>query len=221
MTKRDYYYYYIHVDQEEKTYNDHQRIYKYAHRRKYNCKGKFVDVGDDAERSNWEKLLDQIKENDILICTNVLALSEDYKTASSRYFRLLQKRVVISFIENPYMDSSIILREFEIIDEIGDGAALTKEIFLQTRIRVVLELTPAKLSSRQPCKKHSGPGMPRGAKAKLTDELKADILEYLYGEEHPILIKDLKAKHHVASYRTMQSYIKFVKEEHEKSQKNN
>ena len=118
MIKRDYYYY-IHVDQEEKTYNDHQRIYKYAHRRKYNCKGKFVDVGDDAERSNWEKLLDQIKENDILICTNVLALSEDYKTASSRYFTLLQKRVVISFIENPYMDSSIILREFEIIDEIS------------------------------------------------------------------------------------------------------
>ena len=211
MVKRNYYSY-IHIGKESELPNELQRIVKYAQRRNYVRAGRFVDIGSDSERTNLEKLISQAKKNDIIVCTNILTLSADYKLASSYYLALLQKGALISFTEDKELDAERILKEFDAIDELGYTSQLPKELFLQVRIKVTLELTKEKIREKQ---HNENAGFPRGKKMKLTEELKEDIKEYLYGEERQIRIKELMEKHDVGAYATMAKYIEIVRKETE------
>lgn len=169
------------------------------------------------DRKEWQKLEKLLQAGDTLVIKDISRFSREAEAGYNKYMELMNKGIEIIFLDNPTVSTPYI-KELTKVAEQQDLIARTT---LENTIKLLLlvELDRAEKERELIVKRikqgieasDKKAGRKTGALDKMTDELKADIKEYLNNRE--IKQVDIMNKHNIKTYNTFRKYVEIVKNE--------
>ncbi len=215
-------YFYMRISTKEK--NDKQSftrqnraLEKYAEENnlKYNDRYIFKDdvTGSTFNRSDWRELESIIREGDTIIFKEISRFTRQATEGYDKYMELMSKGVNLVFIDNPTVSTDYIKQ----LTKIANEQDLVTKTALEGTIKLLLivELDRVQQERETIVKRikqgieasEKVNGRPRGKVAKLSNELRQDIIN-LY--ENGLISKNKLAQKHNISRNTLDKYIKMV-----------
>ena len=168
-------------------------------------------------RDEWGKLEKIVQPGDIIVFKDITRFTREAENGYSKYVELMNKGVELVFIDNPTVSTDYIK---ELLN-IAESQEIVTKTVMESMVKILLisELARAEkeretLSKRikdgiEASEKKSG--RKNGQFDKMTDSLKADIIEYLADKQRKIKAVDLMKKHGI-SRNTFKKYVKYVHE---------
>lgn len=172
-------------------------------------------------RKEWNKLERLLQNGDTIVFKDISRFTRETENGYKKYNELLQKGIDLIFIDNPTVSTPYIKKMLNVAEQQNivartaldstvklllivelDRVEKEREIFIQ-RVTDGIKASPKKS------------GRKTGTPDKLTDDLKADIKQYI--NDRNIKQTDLMKKHNI-SRNTLKKYIAIVQND-EKSSK--
>lgn len=172
-------------------------------------------------RKEWNKLERLLQNGDTIVFKDISRFTRETENGYKKYNELLQKGIDLIFIDNPTVSTPYIKKLLNVAEQQNivartaldstvklllivelDRVEKEREIFIQ-RVTDGIKASPKKS------------GRKTGTPDKLTDDLKADIKQYI--NDRNIKQTDLMKKHNI-SRNTLKKYIAIVQND-EKSSK--
>ena len=170
-------------------------------------------------RKEWEKLKRIVQPNDVIVFKSLDRFTRDADAGLVMYMELMNKGVNLVFLDNPTLSTDYMKNLLNIAEDQKDRIAKESMSFI-ARILLIAELDRAekeRISIVQRVKQGlaaspNKSGRKPGQLDKMTDELKADLKEYM--TDRSIKGIDIMNKHNI-SRNTLKKYIARLKEEQE------
>lgn len=215
-------YFYMRISTKEK--NDKQSftrqnraLEKYAEENnlKYNDRYIFKDdvTGSTFNRSDWRELEGIIREGDTIVFKEISRFTRQATEGYNKYMELMNKGINLVFIDNPTVSTDYIKQ----LTKIANEQDLVTKTALEGTIKLLLivELDRVQQERETIVKRikqgieasEKVNGRPKGKVAKLSNELRQDIIN-LY--ENGLISKNKLAQKHNISRNTLDKYIKMV-----------
>ena len=220
---KNYYYYERISTSEERNLQHYTRqdaaIQKYAKENNieyiYGCK---EDIsGKSFDRKEWIKLEKLLQPNNsVIVFKDISRFTRETENGYKKYMELMQKGIDLIFIDNPTVSTPYIKQMLSIAENQNIVAKTTLESTVKLLLIVELDrveqerkiLIQRIKDGQKASDKKSGRKV--GNIDKMTDELKADIKEYLSNRH--IKLADILRKHNI-SRNTLKKYIEIVEKE--------
>lgn len=182
---------------------------------KYNDRYIFKDdvTGSTFNRSDWRELESIIREGDTIIFKEISRFTRQATEGYNKYMELMNKGVNLVFIDNPTVSTDYIKQ----LTKIANEQDLVTRTALEGTIKLLLivELDRVQQERETIVKRikqgieasEKVNGRPKGKVAKLSNELRQDIIN-LY--ENGLISKNKLAQKHNISRNTLDKYIKMV-----------
>lgn len=171
-------------------------------------------------RKEWNKLEKLLQNGDTVIFKDISRFTRETENGYKKYMELLQKGIDLIFIDNPTVSTPYIKKLLNVAQQqnIVAKTALDSTV----KLLLIVELDRVEQERITLCKRISDgikastkkSGRKQGQVDKMSDELNADIKEYL--RNRSIKQIDLMKKHNI-SRNTLKKYIQLV--EHEDKEK--
>ena len=167
-------------------------------------------------RKEWNKLERLLQNGDTIVFKDISRFTRETENGYKKYNELLQKGIDLIFIDNPTVSTPYIKKLLNVAEQQNivartaldstvklllivelDRVEKEREIFIQ-RVTDGIKASPKKS------------GRKTGTPDKLTDNLKADIKQYI--NDRSIKQTDLMKKHNI-SRNTLKKYVAIVQNE--------
>lgn len=171
-------------------------------------------TGSTFNRPEWKRLEKLVKAGDTIVFKEISRFTREAEVGYAKYMELMEREINLIFLDNPTVSTDYISN----LIKIADTQNLVTKTALEGTIKLLLivELDRVQKEREIIVKRikdgisasDKKQGRKPGSFDKLTDELKADIEEYLINRD--IKQVDLMKKHDV-SRNTLKSYINTIK----------
>lgn len=171
--------------------------------------------GKDFNRPNWKKLEAILQPGDTIIFKEISRFTRQAVEGYDKYMELMAKGINLVFLDNPTISTDYIKQ----LTNIANSQELVTKTALESTIKLLLivELDRVEKEREIIVKRikqgieasDKKSGRPAGQLDKLTDELRADIHEYM--NNRTIKAVDLMRKHNI-SRNTLKKYISVINE---------
>ncbi len=216
-------YYYLRISTKER--NDKQSFkrqekslkdYAKINDLKYNERNVFKDdvSGATFDRVEWLELEERLITGDTIIFKEISRFTRQAEQGYDKYMELMNKGINLIFIDNPTVSTTYIKN----LMNVADQQQLVAKTALESTIKLLLIVELDRVQQeREIIVKRIKQGISASSKKqgraigtldKMTDELKADIIEFL--SDRGIKYVDLMKKHNI-SRGTLKKYIELVK----------
>ncbi len=177
---------------------------------------------DDAsaktfDRKDWKVLEKNVDAGDTIIFKDITRFTREAENGYKKYMSLMNKGVNLIFLDNSTISTPYIKDMLKVAEQQSNRIAkMTLENTIELLIMVELDraeterINIAKRIKQGIEASDKASGRKTGQVDKLTDELRADINEYL--KDRKITKQNLIDKHHI-SRNTLCKYIKIVEDE--------
>ena len=217
------YYSYMRISTKEsndkQSFNRQEKSLKaYAENNKIEYTLSFKDdcTGSTFDRPNWIKLEKIIQAGDTIVFKEISRFTRQAEEGYKKYMQLMQKGINLIFIDNPTVSTDYVKQliststKFDLVTKTAmEGMIKLLLIVELDRVQKEREIIVKRIKQGiQASNKKSGRKV--GNLDKMTDELKADIKEFL--SNRSIKQVDLMKKHNI-SRNTLKKYIKIIQNE--------
>lgn len=192
-----------------KAYAENNKI-EYAYRTVY----KDDTTGSTFDRKEWKALENILKSGDTIVFKEVSRFTREAEQGYKKYMELMGKGINLIFLDNPTVSTEYMQQ----LTNIANQQQLIVKTALDSIIKLLLmvELDRVEQERKTIIKRikqgieasDKKSGRPIGKLDKMTDELQADIQEYLLNRD--IKLVDIMNKHNI-SRNTLKKYIDIVK----------
>ena len=192
-----------------KAYADSNNI-EYLLTFKDDCSGKTFN------RPGWKKLEQIIQPGDTIVFKEISRFTREAENGYIKYMELMNKGINLVFIDNPTVSTDYI----ENLTRVANSQSLVTKTALEGTIKLLLIVELDRVQQeREIIVKRIKQGIEASEKKsgrikdnldKMTDELKADIKEFI--NDRSIKQIDLINKHNI-SRNTLKKYVEIVKNE--------
>lgn len=173
-------------------------------------------TGGTFSRPEWKKLERLAQEGDTIVFKELSRFTREAEKGYQKYMELYNKGVHLVFIDNPTVSTDYISN----LTQVAEGSDTVVKTALEGTIKLLIMVEMDRVEKeREIIRKRIKQGMAASSKKagrrenqliKMTDELKADIKEYLGNRE--IKQVDLMKKHDI-SRNTLKKYVEIVRRE--------
>lgn len=173
-------------------------------------------TGATFERGQWQKLESIVQTGDTIVFKDISRFTREAENGYKKYMELMNKGVNLVFIDNPTISTDYIKSMMHVAEQQDLVAKTALESTIKLLIIVELDRVQKereifvkrvkdgiKASPKKSGRKHN-------QLDKMTDELEADIKEFL--KDRSIKQVDLMKKHNI-SRNTLKKYVEIVKGE--------
>ena len=192
------------------------KAYAENNKLEYNNRTVYKDdiTGSTFDRRDWQALENILQSGDTVVFKEISRFTREVEQGYNKYMELMDKGINLVFIDNPTVSTSYIKQ----LTNIANMQQLVTKTVLEGTIKLLLivELDRVQQERETIIKRikqgieasDKKSGRPIGKLDKMTDELQADIQEYLKNRD--IKLVDLMKKHNI-SRNTLKKYIDIVK----------
>jgi len=224
MTTKKNYYSYARIstkeDRKKQTYNRQtSALSKYAEENNIEYLIEFsedVSGKDFINRKEWQKLEAIVRSGDTIVFKDISRFTREANNGYNKYMELMENGIELVFIDNPTVSTDYIKQ----LLDIAKAQNLVAKTSLESTIKLLLiveldrveqerKILIKRITDGQKASSKKS-GRKTGSVLYMTDELKADIKEYLSNRE--IKLSDLIRKHNI-SRNTLVKYVEIVKKE--------
>lgn len=173
--------------------------------------------GKSFDRPAWKELESDVQEGDTIVFKDICRFTREYEEGFNKYMELLNKGVSLIFIDNPTVSTDYIRSMMDVAERQSNRIA-KKSLKDTIELLLLVELDRAEkereitvqriIDGIKASDKKSG--RKEGTLDKMSDELKADIKNFL--ADRIIKQVDLMNKHNI-SRNTLKKYVEIVKQE--------
>ncbi|MDO4536468.1 MAG: recombinase family protein [Clostridium perfringens] len=172
--------------------------------------------GSTFDRPQWSKLEKILQKDDTIVFKEISRFTREAENGYEKYMELMKKGINLVFLDNPTVSTDYISN----LTNIANTQSLVTKTALDSTIKLLLivELNRVQQEREIIVKRikqgiaasDKKSGRKQGKLDKMSDELKADIKEFL--SDRTIKQIDLMNKHNI-SRNTLKKYIAIVKEQ--------
>lgn len=169
-----------------------------------------------SDRKEWKKIESLVQSGDTIVFKDISRFTRETENGYNKYIELMNKGVELIFIDNPTVSTPYIKQMLSIAEEQNIVTRVTLENTIKLLLIVELDrveqerLTLIKRINDGIAASNKKSGRKIGQLDKCSDELKADIKEYLRNRD--IKQVDLMKKHNI-SRNTLKKYAEIIKQE--------
>lgn len=168
-----------------------------------------------TDRGEWQKLEKIAQAGDTIVFKDITRFTREAENGYQKYMELFNKGIQLVFIDNPTMDTEYIKSLYHV----AESQEIVTRTVMESMVKILLisELARAEkerltISQRTKDGMAASPnkaGRKTGQVDKLTDELKADLIQYM--SDRNIKAIDVMRKHDI-SRNTLKKYCDRIKE---------
>lgn len=172
--------------------------------------------GKDFNRPQWKKLEAILQPGDTIIFKEISRFTRQAIEGYEKYMELMAKGVNLVFLDNPTVSTDYIKQ----LTNVANSQELITKTALEGTIKLLLiveldrvekerEIMIKRIKQGMEASKKK-PGRKTGTAEKLSDELRADIVEYL--NNRTVKAVELMRKHDI-SRNTLKKYVAIIEAE--------
>ena len=173
--------------------------------------------GKSFDRPAWKELENDLVSGDTVVFKDICRFTREYENGFRKYMELLDKGINLVFIDNPTISTDYIRNMMGVANRQQNRIA-KKSLKDTIELLILVELDRAEQEREITVKRikdgiaasDKRSGRKPGTLDKMSDELRADIIDFL--SDRSIKQVDLMNKHHI-SRNTLKKYVELVKQE--------
>lgn len=173
--------------------------------------------GKSFDRPAWKELENDLVSGDTVVFKDICRFTREYENGFRKYMELLDKGINLVFIDNPTISTDYIRNMMGVANRQQNRIA-KKSLKDTIELLILVELDRAEQEREITVKRikdgiaasDKRSGRKPGTLDKMSDELRADIIDFL--SDRSIKQVTLMDKHHI-SRNTLKKYVELVKQE--------
>lgn len=177
--------------------------------------------GKSFDRKSWKELEKDITDGDTIVFKDLCRFTREYENGFEKYMELLNRNINLVFIDNPTVSTEYIKSMMDVAEKQQNRIA-KKSLKDTIELLLLVELDRAEQERAITVQRirdgitasTKKSGRPFGKLDKMSEELEADIRQYINQSitDKTITVTDIMVKHGI-SRNTVKKYIKIVSAE--------
>ena len=177
--------------------------------------------GKSFDRKSWKELEKDITDGDTIVFKDLCRFTREYENGFEKYMELLNRNINLVFIDNPTVSTEYIKSMMDVAEKQQNRIA-KKSLKDTIELLLLVELDRAEQERAITVQRirdgitasTKKSGRPFGKLDKMSEELEADIRQYINQSitDKTITVTDIMKKHGI-SRNTIKKYIKIVSAE--------
>lgn len=177
--------------------------------------------GKSFDRKSWKELEKDITDGDTIVFKDLCRFTREYENGFEKYMELLNRNINLVFIDNPTVSTEYIKSMMDVAEKQQNRIA-KKSLKDTIELLLLVELDRAEQERAITVQRirdgitasTKKSGRPFGKLDKMSEELEADIRQYINQSitDKTITVTDIMEKHGI-SRNTVKKYIKIVSAE--------